>query len=125
MRRATIDSRTLLEYESGEGRGKGKWERRRGSAHFLSLPEDVVKPRLFYREQYKEGDEEADSGNDGKTTSKSGLALNGIYNYGEPRGVEEAGCFFLRRTLDGDACCPHEGGCPPQLLQVAIEVVPQ
>ena len=25
-----------------------------------------------------EGDEEADRGNDGKTTSKSGLALNGI-----------------------------------------------
>ena len=30
-----------------------------------------------------------------------------------------------RRTLDGDACCPHEGGCPHQLLQVAIELVPQ
>ena len=30
-----------------------------------------------YREQYKEGDEEADRGNDGKTTSKSELALNG------------------------------------------------
>ena len=30
-----------------------------------------------------------------------------------------------RRTLDGDACCPHEGGCPPQLLQVAIQLVPQ
>ena len=28
--------------------------------------------------QFKEGDEEADRGNDGKTTSKSGLALNGI-----------------------------------------------
>ena len=34
--------------------------------------------------------------------------------------------LLLRRcTLDGDACCPHEGGCPPQLLQVAIELVPQ
>ena len=31
----------------------------------------------FYREQNKEGDEEADRGNDGKTTSKSGLVLNG------------------------------------------------
>ena len=35
-------------------------------------------PRLFYREQFKEGDEEADRGNDGKTTSQSELALNGI-----------------------------------------------
>ena len=26
-------------------------------------------PRLSYREQFKEGDEEADRGNDGKTTS--------------------------------------------------------
>ena len=30
-------------------------------------------PRLSYREQFKEGDEEADRGNDGKRTSKSGL----------------------------------------------------
>ena len=37
------------------------------------------------------------------------------------------GCLLLLlcRTLDGDACRPHEGGCPPQLLQVAIELVPQ
>ena len=34
-------------------------------------------PRLSNREQFNEGDEEADRGNDGKT-SKSGLALNGI-----------------------------------------------
>ena len=33
--------------------------------------------------------------------------------------------LLLRRMLDGDACCPREGGCPPQLLQVAIELVPQ
>ena len=32
--------------------------------------------------------------------------------------------LLRRRTLDGDACCPHEGGCPPELLQVAIELVP-
>ena len=38
-------------------------------------------PRLSYREQFKDEDEEADRGNDGKTTSKSGLALNGIYYY--------------------------------------------
>ena len=31
-------------------------------------------PRLSYSEQFNEGDEEADRGNDGKTTSKSGLA---------------------------------------------------
>ena len=31
-------------------------------------------PRLSYREQFKEADEEADRGNDVKTTSKSGLA---------------------------------------------------
>ena len=38
-------------------------------------------PRLSYREQLKEGDEEADRGNDGKATSESGLALNGTsYN---------------------------------------------
>ena len=29
-----------------------------------------------------------------------------------------------RHILDGDDCL-HEGGCPPQLLQVAIELVPQ
>ena len=42
-------------------------------------------PRLSHREQFEEGGEEADRGNDGKTTSKSGLALNGTYNYGKPR----------------------------------------
>ena len=35
-------------------------------------------PTLSYREQLEEGEEEADRGNDGRTTSKSGLALNGI-----------------------------------------------
>ena len=42
-------------------------------------------PRLSYRVQFKEGDKEADSGNDGKTTSKIGLALNGIAYYGKLR----------------------------------------
>ena len=37
--------------------------------------------RLSYREQFKEKAEEADRGNDGKSTSKSGLALNGISYY--------------------------------------------
>ena len=36
-------------------------------------------PRRSYREQFKEGEEEADRGNNGKTTSKRGLALNKIY----------------------------------------------
>ena len=35
--------------------------------------------KTILKGQFKEGDEEADRGNDGKTTSKSGLALNGIY----------------------------------------------
>ena len=48
-------------------------------------------PRLSYREQLKEGDTDADRGNDGKTMSKRGPSLNGISYYREPRGVEEAG----------------------------------
>ena len=53
-------------------------------------------PRLSYREQFKEGDEEADRGNDGKTTSKGGLALNGIYFYGKPRTnfVDYSVCMY-------------------------------
>ena len=42
------------------------------------------------QEQFKEGDEEADRGNDGKTTSKSGLTLNGISYYGKPRTARSA-----------------------------------
>ena len=38
--------------------------------------------------QFKEADEEADRGNDGKTTSKSGLALSGTYYYGKPRAAK-------------------------------------
>ena len=38
---------------------------------------------------------------------------------------EMCSLLLLCRTLDGDACCPHKGSCPPQLLQVAIELVPQ
>ena len=54
----------------------------------------VLWPRLSYREQYKEGDKEADRGNDGKTTSKSGLALNGIYYYGKPRTTRSGGSWL-------------------------------
>ena len=45
----------------------------------------IIWPRLSYKQQFKEGDEEADRGNDGKTTSKGGLALNGISYYGKLR----------------------------------------
>ena len=48
-------------------------------------------PRLSYREQYKEGGEEAEKGNDGKTTSKSGLALNGTSYCGRVRTVRSGG----------------------------------
>ena len=51
-------------------------------------------PRLSYREQFKEGDEEADRGNDRKTTSKSGLALNGIPNYGKSRAARSGGSWL-------------------------------
>ena len=51
-------------------------------------------PRLPYRQQYKEGDQEADRENDGKTTSKSGLALNGIYYYGKKRTVRSGGSWL-------------------------------
>ena len=59
-------------------------------------------PRLSYREQFKEGDEEADRGNDGKTTSKSGLALNGIYYYGKPRTARSGGNW-----LENLQWCPN------------------
>ena len=44
--------------------------------------------------QSKEGDEEADRGNSGKTTSKSGLALKGIYYYGKPRTARSGGSWL-------------------------------
>ena len=51
-------------------------------------------PKLSYKEQIKEGDEEADRENDGKTTSKSGLALNGTSYYGKPRTVRSGGSWL-------------------------------
>ena len=51
-------------------------------------------PRLSYREQFKEGDEETDRGNDWNTTSKSGLALNGISYYGK-LGTTRSGGSWL------------------------------
>ena len=50
--------------------------------------------RLPYREQFKEGDEEADRGNDGKITSKSGMALNGVSYYGKPRSARTGGSWL-------------------------------
>ena len=50
--------------------------------------------RLSHREQFKEGDEEADRRNDGKTTSKSGLALNGICYYRNPRTARSGGSWL-------------------------------
>ena len=47
-----------------------------------------------YREQFKEGDEETDRGNDGKIASKSGLALNGIYYYRKPRTARSGGSWL-------------------------------
>ena len=44
-----------------------------------------------YREQFKEEDEEADRGKDGKTTSKSGLALTGTSHYGKLRTARSGG----------------------------------
>ena len=51
-------------------------------------------PKTILREQFKEGDEEADRRNDGKTTSKSGLAFNGIYYYGKPRTARSGGSWL-------------------------------
>ena len=51
-------------------------------------------PRISYREQFKEEDEEADRGNDGKTTSKSVLALNGTSYYRKLRTVRSGGSWL-------------------------------
>ena len=57
----------------GHQRG-GVWRQNRGEDEGSLLPRVVSQS---YREQFREGDEEADRENDGKTTSESGLALNG------------------------------------------------
>ena len=51
-------------------------------------------PRLPYREQLKEGDAEANRGSDGKTTSKSGLALDGISNCRKLRTARSGGSWL-------------------------------
>ena len=47
----------------------------------------------------KEGDEEADRGNNGKTTSRSGLALNGINYYEKAENREEWRKLVLKSTV--------------------------
>ena len=47
--------------------------------------------KTILQEQFKKRDEEADRGNDGKTTSMSGLALNGISYYGKLRTAKSGG----------------------------------
>ena len=42
----------------------------------------------------KDGDEEADRENDGKTTSKIGLALKGIPYYGKLRTARSGGSWL-------------------------------
>ena len=51
-------------------------------------------PRLSYRKQFKEGDEEADRGNDGTTTPKSGLTLNETSYYGKLRTARSGGSWL-------------------------------
>ena len=53
---------------------------------------DLPRPSS-YREQFKEGDEEADRGNDRKT-SESGLALNGISYHRKPRTGRSGGSWL-------------------------------
>ena len=61
----------------------------------MGMSQDRVDwPRLSYTEQFKEEDEEADRGNDGKTTSKSGLALNGISYCGKLRTARSGGSWL-------------------------------
>ena len=70
-------------------RRKLKW-----FGHVTRVHDHLDWPRLSYREQFKEEDEEADRGNDGKTTSKSGLALNGTSCYGKLRTVRSGGSWL-------------------------------
>jgi len=51
-------------------------------------------PRLSYREQYKEGDEEAVRENDEKTTREGGLALGGTICYRTQRTVGSGGSWL-------------------------------
>ena len=54
-------------------------------------------PRLSYREQYKEEDEDVDRGNDEKTTSKTGIEWNIILRKAENR--EEWRKLVVKSTM--------------------------
>ena len=64
-------------------------KRRKRSSH-----DHLDWPRLSCREQCKEGEEEADRRNDGKTTPKSGLALNGTSYYRKLRTARSGGSWL-------------------------------
>ena len=51
-------------------------------------------PGLTYREQYMEGDKEADRENDGKIISDRGLALNGTLYCGMMRTAKSRGSWL-------------------------------
>ena len=77
------DSNSILEVKTRIGGAMGPHEdlltsvKRRKLRGTGTFQDHLDWPRLSYREQFKEGDEEADRGSDKKTTSKSGLGLNG------------------------------------------------
>ena len=56
---------------------------------------------------------------------KPGGAEGGGGGGGEAGYSHELLHLLCRLALDVDACRPRESGCPPQLLQVAIELFPQ
>ena len=76
--------------------GISAWPGWSGAAYFnlSQCLSRIVWPRLSYREQFKEEDEEADRGNDGKTTSKSGLAFHGTSHYGKLRTERSGGSWL-------------------------------
>ena len=65
-----------------------------GNPRFFVQQSVPCRPRLSYREQFEEEDEEADRGNDGKTTSKSGLAFHGTSHYGKLRTERSGGSWL-------------------------------
>ena len=71
------------------------WETKRQTEETMGRQHQRVdRPRLSYRNKFKEGDEEADRGSDGKTTSETGLALNGISHYRKPRTARSGGSWL-------------------------------
>ena len=64
------------------------WNKRR---IWLKVQNFIEKPT---REQLKKGNKNVDRGNNGKTASKNGLALNGIPYYRKPRTVRGGGSWL-------------------------------